>query len=151
MSKISPTSCFQLLLALLTVTYFSHLGWFHTGYAASLGTIPCLWYFQHLQHHPSFTFTASGNGLSGLPCKELPLHIPLDSVVLLSHRGRFHDHNHFFFVVMTLKPEPCVLSCHIAASLLVVRVSPSINICISFNFDGFLYCWSFPLIPSPKL
>jgi hypothetical protein len=67
------------------------LGWFRSLLAAYLGRYPTALVsltFWALQSNPGFTFTASHNGFSGLPCRNTPdTHLAL--VAFLSCRGRF--------------------------------------------------------------
>ena len=90
------SSYFQLLSALLTTTYFSLLGWFHSLLAALLSRYPMAlaspasW---GLQGNPGFTFTASHNGLFRPPFRDTP-DTCLTSAAFLRHS-------------LTLKPEPC--------------------------------------------
>lgn len=60
------------LPALLTKTHFSLLGWLHSLSVALLGKHPIANTTQTVlgaQRILGFTFTASGNGVSGPPCR----------------------------------------------------------------------------------
>ena len=98
--------------SLLTATYFSLLGLFHTQSVASLGRYtmtlasPTSW---GLQGKPGFTFTVSNNGPSGPPCRDTS-DTCLASVAFLTLRRRFYNP---FLVSLTLKPEPCGQSCQV--------------------------------------
>lgn len=91
-----------------------------------------------LQGHPAFTFTASWNGLSELPCKDTPVTC-WASAAFLSHRGRFPNP---FLISLILKPVPGGPSC--SQVLLGLEHVPLIQ--IHFHqlsiFGGFLYCLS---------
>ena len=138
MSKYS--SDLQLLSALLTAAHFFFFGWFHYLLAAFLGRYPMAltslpsW---SLHGNPGFTFTASCNGLSGPPCRDIP-DTHLVSATLLSHGRRFLNS---FLLFLTLKPEPHGQSCQV---LLLARTWSLLQ--FHFHqisvFNGFFYCLS---------
>lgn len=131
---------------MLTATYFSVLGCFHTWSATFLGKYPTAqgspthW---GPQGNPDFTFTASHSVLSRPPCRDTSDTCPA-SVAFNNHRERFYSP---FLVSLTLEPEPCSQSCHILL-LAGAGTWPPLKIAFSsaFYFDGLLHCLSFSLI-----
>ena len=122
MSKCS--SDFQLLSALLTAPHFFLLGCFHSLLADILSPYPRALVsltLRGLHGNAGFFFTASGEGLSGLPWRDIP------ATHLVSGFQRFHNPS---LVSLTLKPVPCG-----KRSLYLNAFSPA------------SYFQSFPLLP----
>ena len=113
------SSYIQPLLAWLTVTHFSLLGWFRAQLVAFLDryhTTLVFPTFCGLKGIPGVNFTASHDGLSqllsglsGLPCRDTPATC-LASVTFLSHGVRFLNP---FLLFLTLKPETCDWICQV--------------------------------------
>ena len=99
------------LRALLIVSHFSLLGWFHSLAAAFLGRNPMTLaspIFWGVQCNTAFALTTPNNDLSRPPCKD-SLAACLASMAFLMDVGRVH--HAFIHLSFLVKPEPQGQNC----------------------------------------